>query len=530
MKTLIAKAEFKLCDKRQTTASPTIKFALYEEDHPTDVEVELLSCLGANGSTHYPSFHDTREPCGIARPSSDFLYVWHPEKIEEAIFCVHVEERALSGSEVEGERGPIGQMPDDVSDSASQLFYTGRTPSPPEQSMAKFRLSFGFKPNAPVTLGLWKPREVSVPVSDSVDSLPHQFKQMVEQLTTQDSLLTDVLLRGSHQLFMRPVLQFSDERRQYTDYRRVIRVETVEDLFPSDSTAQQCVPVLVKMKLRPFEESVSSISEAIIADVEIGYDFYRIGSIPGSSLQQRKTKQITNGLPMVRALVARIEDDGELETLELSKVDSWMVNGLVLGECYTLNEPLHEPHYILTSVYQGCRSMQELTEKVQTQRDNYWEHHTMDLPIAPTYSWRTFNREDHFPDSDEINTTIITVAVKCVNMLPKHIGGGNIILPAPKHMQFEVDSKATCRSVRKLLEMELAEDTGASADGRTSSRLFTPALQGKWRTMLWALPQIQGHSMLYKLSGCRLAHFLKPQTDEEDGRLYVEAHILPQDP
>ncbi|KAI7238358.1 hypothetical protein KC330_g2615 [Hortaea werneckii] len=521
MKSLIAQASFKLCNEGRTIENKTINYDLYEEDHTTDIELEILERLNANGGSHYPLFHVISEPCTIQRPIGDLLYIWHTEKIAGSVFCLHLYERYPQGAEAEVQ----GAGSDDVSDSASQLFVEDGSISPPDCPLANFRLSFGFKLNTPVNCNIWKPRNVAIPLSDKVESIPNQIRDMVQQIVLQDQSLSSALMQRNHRLHCRPVLQFNDERSIYAAYSRKVRVDTIADLFPSDGAAAQTTPVFVKMKLRPCDGTPDSIEGRVVADVDFGYEFFRVGSINITN-QVSASTQVSQKLLFARPLIAHFEADGENETFHLGKVDSWLVNGLEVGDCCT-SPPAHgEASFVLMGPYRGIESMEDLCEMVRYQRSECATASDQGVPIAPVYSWRMFDPREHNLGAFDNVARKITIAIKCVNLLPKHAGCSNLTMPSPTSMQLTKTCTSTATKIQELIEGELGDEN--HEDGRTTYLLFEPALREKWKLLLWAMPQIEGDALLFKFEQGTLADFMDWDCDEIDRRLYIEAHIIPR--
>ncbi|KAI7192086.1 hypothetical protein KC316_g5455 [Hortaea werneckii] len=521
MKSLIATANFKLCDEGRTILNKPINYDLYEEEHTTDIEFEILERLNANGGSHYPLFHVNSEPCAIQRPIGDLLYIWHAEKIAGSVFCLHLYERYPEDAEAEVQ----GAGSDDVSDSASQLFVEDGSISPPDCPLANFRLSFGFKLNAPVVGNIWKPRNVAIPLSDKVESIPNQVRDMVQQIALQDQGLSSALMQRNHRLHCRPILQFNDERRIYAAYSRKVRVDTIADLFPSDGAAAQTTPVFVKMKLRPCDGTPDSIEGRVVADVDFGNEFYRVGAM-NTTEHESSPEGARSKLPFTRALIAHFETDGENETFHLGKVDSWLVNGLEIGECCSSSPAHGETSFALTGPYRDVESMESLCEMVRNQRGECATASDQGVPIAPVYSWRAFDpREYRLGAFDNVVRKII-VAIKCVNLLPKHAGCSNLTMPSPTSMQLTKTCTSTATKIQELIEGELGDEN--HEDGRTTHLLFEPALLEKWKLLLWAMPQIEGDALLFKFEQGTLADFMDWDCDEIDCRLYIEAHIIPR--
>ncbi|KAI6892133.1 hypothetical protein KC318_g6882 [Hortaea werneckii] len=521
MKSLIAKASFKLCDEGRTIETKTINYDLYEEDHTTDIELEILERLDANGGSHYPLFHVNSEPCAIQRPIGDLLYIWHTEKIAGSVFCLHLYERYPEDAEVEVQ----GAGSDDVNDSASQLFVEDGSISPQGCPLANFRLSFGFKLNAPVDGSIWKPRNVAIPLSDKVESIPNQIRDMVQQIVLQDQGLSSALMQRNHRLLCRPILKFNDERRIYAAYSRKVRVDTIADLFPSNGAAARTTPVFVKMKLRPCGDTSDSIEGRVVAHVDFGNEYFRVGSINITN-QVSASTQASQKLPSTRALIAHFETDGENETFHLGKVDSWLVNGLEIGECCTSSPAHAETSFALTGPYRGIESMEDLCEMVRYQRGECATASDQGVPIAPVYSWRAFDPREYRLGVFEHVARKVTAAIKCVNLLPKHAGCSNLILPCPTSMQLKRTCTSTATKIQELIEGELGD--GNHEDGRTTHLLFESALREKWKLLLWAMPQIEGDALLFKFEQGKLADFIDWDCDEIDCRLYIETHIIPR--
>ncbi|KAI6835319.1 hypothetical protein KC342_g5769 [Hortaea werneckii] len=521
MKSLIATAKFKLCDEGRTIENRTTNYNLYEEDYTTDIELEILERLDANGGSHYPLFHVSSEPCAIQRPIGDLVYIWHSEKIAGAVFCLHLYERYPDGAEAEIQ----GAGSEDVSDSASQLFVEDGSESPPDCPLANFRLSFGFKLNVPIDGRNWMPRKVAIPLSDKVESISSQIREMVQQIARQDEGLSSALIQRNHRLHCLPVLQFNDERRLYATCGRKVRLDTIVDLFPSPGAAARTTPIFVKMKLRPCDDAPDSIEGRVVADVDFGYEFFRVGSINITD-QASTSMRAGDKLPFTRALIAHFENDGENETFHLGKVDSWLVNGLEVGECSNSSPAHGETSFALTGPYKDVESMEDLCEMVRRQRGECATASDQGVPIAPVYSWRAFDPREHRLGASDNIARKITVAIKCVNMLPKHAGCSNLVLPCPTSMQLRMMCTSTVNQVRDLIEGGFGDEN--HEDGRTTHLLFEPALREKWRLLLWAMPQIEGDALLFKFEQGSIAKFMEWDCDEIDCRLYMEAHIIPR--
>ncbi|KAI6825961.1 hypothetical protein KC327_g7880 [Hortaea werneckii] len=521
MKSLVAKAKVKLCDEGRMIENKTVNYDLYEEDHTTDIELEILEKLDANEGSHYPLFHVDSEPCAIQRPIGDLLYIWHSEKIIGSVFCLHLYERYPPDAVADA----AGADQDDVSDSASQLFVEDGSVSPPACPLAKFRLSFGFKPNAPVDCSIWKPREVAIPLSDKVDSIPSQIRDMVQQIALQDEGLGAALIQRNHRLHCLPVLQFNDERRLYATCSRKVRLNTIADLFPSDGAAARTTPIFVKMKLRPCDDAPDSTEGKVVADVDFGYEFFRVGSV---NITEHDSTSMGAGdeLPFTRALIAHFETDGENETFHLDKVDTWLVNGLEVGECCNSTPAHGETSFALTGAYRGIESMEALLEMVRRQRGECATASDQGVPIALVYSWRVLDPREHRLGVFNNVARKITVTIKCVNMLPKHAGCSNLVLPCPTSMQLAMLCTSKATQVRDLIEGELEDEN--NEDGRTTHLLFEPALREKWRLLLWGMPQIEGDASLFKFEQGKIATFMDWDCDKIDCRLYMEAHIIPR--
>jgi hypothetical protein len=87
----IATATFRLC--KSTTTSTT--YNLTVSCSPMQAELDILARLSADGYSYFSTFHHERESCVFGRPLADLLEIWHPEKIEEEIFCLHLHGRQV---------------------------------------------------------------------------------------------------------------------------------------------------------------------------------------------------------------------------------------------------------------------------------------------------------------------------------------------------------------------------------------------------------------------------------------------------
>ncbi|KAK4544499.1 hypothetical protein LTR36_004071 [Oleoguttula mirabilis] len=517
----IATATFKLCDVGRHSDSVSTSYDLYEQSSRTQVEIEILALLHEDGHTHFPAFHEASESCVLQRPLGDLIRIWHAEMIEGSTFCLHLHESESHADEEETDDAL--QMSCDADLPSSELDTLFLTPSPPHhlRDTIIFRLTFGFKDDAPIDHDLWRPYDLRVKLSTLTESLPLLIKEAAEEIAANDTGLISILLNNSHKLFLRPLLVFGDERDDYADFTRKVRVETLAELFPSTPALTTSVPVRVKVKLRVVDDDApSDLSEAIVADTELGYQFSRLGSLKAARLGDLDDSEV----PIECAIVAWVEDDG---TVHLNKVQTWLINGLCLGECYTVNEVGYDiSSYVWTFDYEDAENVEELCTLVRAYAESGEPEAAGEVLIAPTYSFRTYDPAHHGLSLSGWPKTGVRIAVKCVNMLRKHSGGSNIIFPAPENFQLEVESVDTAESVLMLIETELNVDY--HEDGRTSSRLFQTAMYGKWQLEMWVLPQIDGETTMYKYKEGSLTQFLDSERGFADGRLYVEAHIVPR--
>ncbi|KAK5118719.1 hypothetical protein LTR85_007925 [Meristemomyces frigidus] len=520
----IAAATFTICDTDLEQEGPSISYNLYEGDSLLEAEKDVLSLLNEDGSRCFPAFHEASEPCILQRPLSDLVNIWHPDKIDGSVFCLHLYERAASAEtgRADGDdprRTPIVKD-EEPSSELETLFLT---PSPPEhlRSSILFRLTFAFKDSAPVDHGLWVPLDLRVKLSEPTESLPLLVKEAIEEVASKDENLTSTLINHSHQLFVRPEIHFGDEREIYSDFTRKVRVHTLADFFPSTPALTTSIPVQVKVKLRAVEDALSDLTEAIVADTEIGYQFFRLGSLK----TVRTSNTDNSSIPVDCAVVAWLEEDG---TVHLNKVHTWLINGMCLGECHAMNEAEYDTSsYDWTVDYEDAENIEELSALVRAYSESDEVGAILgEVPLGPTYSFRLYDPTEHGMGLDGWPKTGIRIAVKIVNMLPKHSGGSNIIFPAPENFQLEVEPVDTAASVAMLIEGELMEEV--HEDGRTSSRLFQSVLYGKWRMEMWVLPQIDGQTTMFRYTEGSLTQFLDPDRGRMDGRLYLEAHIVPR--
>ncbi|KAK5109634.1 hypothetical protein LTR62_006871 [Meristemomyces frigidus] len=103
----IATASFRRCEDdndEEIEVKRTIQYTLSLLPSPTTTETEIMALLGRDWREFYCTFHELREPCLYARPVSDLVEIWHPDKIEGNTFCLHFGQRSrrVSDREVVG--------------------------------------------------------------------------------------------------------------------------------------------------------------------------------------------------------------------------------------------------------------------------------------------------------------------------------------------------------------------------------------------------------------------------------------------
>ncbi|KAK4554121.1 hypothetical protein LTR86_008962 [Recurvomyces mirabilis] len=105
----IATASFRLCsdddieEEEDDDQAHIIQYTLTLTPCPLATEIAILKLLDTDGHLFYCTFHEEREPCVYRRPVSDLIQVWHPEKVEGGVFCLHVARRGRRISEAEVE-------------------------------------------------------------------------------------------------------------------------------------------------------------------------------------------------------------------------------------------------------------------------------------------------------------------------------------------------------------------------------------------------------------------------------------------
>ncbi|KAK3671599.1 hypothetical protein LTR78_008522 [Recurvomyces mirabilis] len=103
----IATASFRLCsdddieEEEDDDQAHIVQYTLTLTPCPLATEIFILKLLDTDGHLFYCTFHEEREPCVYRRPVSDLIQVWHPDKVEGGVFCLHVAKRGRRISEAE---------------------------------------------------------------------------------------------------------------------------------------------------------------------------------------------------------------------------------------------------------------------------------------------------------------------------------------------------------------------------------------------------------------------------------------------
>lgn len=280
------------------------------------------------------------------------------------------------------------------------------------------------------------------------------------------------------------------------------------------------------MELHAVKDAPVDLSDAIVPDTEIGYHFFRLGSI-GKRTPREELRE--SHVPVDYALVAGIGcTDTDDDDVVIFKVPTWSLNGVCIGECYAGSHESFSRSYDWADENSSAQTHTQLSDLVRAHRDNDNDNEEPGdgVPIAPTYTFRPYDPAKLSLGLHGWPRTGISIAVHCVNLLGSSSSASNIVLPAPENLQLDVEANDTPASLREHICDELGK--AHYRDGRTSLGLFRPALEGKWKMVLWVMPQIEGRAGMYQYTEGSLRRFLDPEGGKRDGRLYVEAHIVPQ--
>ncbi|KAK0920817.1 hypothetical protein LTR91_002496 [Friedmanniomyces endolithicus] len=533
----IATATFRLCNKPDT-----IVHHLSLATSPTKTELGVLFALGENGRTSYCTFHEERESCVVGRPLSDLLAIWHPEKIEGSLFCLHMHARQLrlsdedvraaerewhgSGAEVGGEAKTTVAK---GAESASKKTDKGKgrakerqsTTGGPDDSVT-LRLSFLQDEDSLLDPAVWRDVNISVLLSSRIDCLPQLMKAAIIKLVTRDKPLFAMLQKGSGNIVIKPCIRFNDSRDCYVDFENgKVMVVTFAGLFSAVSEVMT-IDVMVEVMGNEVETAPQTPTDAVQPFVCNTNEIFRLGNV---RKKPNSTPSKASDIPHEMIVVGGLDDD---TAVHLAAVPVFSVNSLLIGDCYTgVTMIAYKETYDWAEKYADATSVEDLATLVRAHRKDKPNSATQ-LPIRQNYSFGRFVGLEHGLKMTRWPATGVHLTVRCVNMLPADPNGEEemIVFPALKHTRYTLEAVDNVDSVKTMIREEIR---GRGKDGRTCGRLFEEEMVGKWQMVLWVLPQIDGTATLYRWLEGGAMQFLRlgtSTTGKTDGRLFIEAHVL----
>ncbi|KAK0883877.1 hypothetical protein LTR87_002355 [Friedmanniomyces endolithicus] len=533
----IATATFRLCNKPNT-----IVHHLSLATSPTKTELGVLFALGENGRTSYCTFHEERESCVVGRPLSDLLVIWHPEKIEGSLFCLHMHARQLrlsdedvraaerewhgtgveAGREAETSVAKGAELVSKKTDKGKgrakeRQSTTGR----PDDSVT-IRLSFMQDEDSVLDPAVWRDVNISVLLSSRVDRLPQLMKAAITKLVTRDKPLFAMLQKGNSNVVTKPSIQFNDSRDCYVDFENgKVMVVTFAGLF-SASSEVKTINATVELMGNEVETAPQRPADAVEPFVCNTNEIFRLGNVrKKTDFTPSKASDVSHEM----IIVGGLDDD---MGVRLAAVPVFSVNSVLIGDCYTgITLIKYKETYDWAEKYADATSLEDLATLVRAHRKDKPNSATQ-LPLRQNYSFRRFVGIDHGLKMTRWPATGAHLTVRCVNMLPADPNDEDamIVFPALKHTRYTLEAVDNVDSVKTMIREEIR---GRGKDGRTCGRLFEDEMAGKWKMVLWVLPQIDGTATLYRWLEGGAMQFLRlgtSTTGKTDGRLYVEAHIL----
>ncbi|KAK5118746.1 hypothetical protein LTR85_007952 [Meristemomyces frigidus] len=319
-----------------------------------------------------------------------------------------------------------------------------------------------------------------------------------------------------------------------------LNIELVRDLFDSPREEKHRPHVLVKVSLQPDRKATGVLKDAVRPQyAPAPYDYWRVGD--AIEIADCASANPGNGDPSIshhEVLLAWRRKE-KPQKIHLMKMPVYDFGDFCVGdkECddWGAETPMR-PNYRWRPEYETIRTASnpnaELRELLKQHPPDERGWTGPGVPFLPYYTFNIYqpNTIDVGISRTSWTSGKLRVAVRCVSFL------ASVDVDFPADIRFSVAKgkdthAAVCEQIKTALRT--ADNEG---DVPKSAVLFDEKHDGEWKMQLWVMPQTPDQAKLYdwraKTAG-KLQHLTDFISHDfakiGDGRLFVEAHIVPKD-
>lgn len=377
----------------------------------------------------------------------------------------------------------------------------------------------------------WKSERKDVPADATMEDVTTIVWDRLRVKVGKDRALLSHLRQHMANLSFTTEITFGDERDRYAnaDEWGVSHIELVSDLFVNPEKETSEIPITVKLQR---VTAVAGETEGQVG-VENGKmarrTYHRLGTFKPEA---RKGLIELQNIPACWTLLGWYSDDSNRNDFQISKVHTWSINGLSIGDCDHGGLLSRLPKSVkLDPTYQSDTAVSK--QSIQKLLGAAGQQRTLDLeasvPVLPTYTFNNYDPEettDHVGYPGRISKGILSAHIHVATRFIEQLGS-SIEFPVDKVLIFteDADHVEICQQLSAVIR-----GFRKGSNGEAPIRLLEEPLNGTWCWELWVLPQVHGWKKMFRFEHRTLKQFLDTQIVEAEGelQLYMEARVAPK--
>ena len=517
-----------------------------------DCERALLQEFGAEDDNSVIRLHFGTEPCSVQRSVQDLFNIIASRgmTVPDEVFCLHflgstTSERSSATDEEMTE--PLNQVEDSTlhadetsnddsasaSDANNVMMEDDNGQGPEEDEVEHFEIQANNDPLISVKLNfvsdpsrlpldpmIWSERTLSFP---SKTSFKDVFVDMLEHSRLVLGGDPALCRKGQQCIRFRPCVTHRNERARYANHDQFGKshIEHLEDFFEDPSADDLSISVTAHLTLDGTWSTSDAPFKILFQAWCRDYEIYRIGDDAEGGMPYHCDTKDT--------LVGWLDKKNKKAKLGVHAVRTCLVNGRRLGDCDTgrLIGGIIPASLALDERYGGISASESMISEFLKADENaaITEALARDSPVAPVYSFNHSGPEmrgvgyHKWPDGKNI-----IVNVRFVDLWTKTATDGTAEwLPFYDHGSVLYQGGNTFPDVMRSVNHQLEDVVGKKEQSRIDA-LFNDHNVGKWKYLLWVLPQKRNVTKMFRFQGGSLARFMS--ADGKSRQLYMEAHIV----
>ncbi|KAM3423866.1 hypothetical protein BST61_g1262 [Cercospora zeina] len=388
---------------------------------------------------------------------------------------------------------------------------------------------------------LWEPCNFRLSATEPLRSLPFLFEALVEQRLRKDMDLSDILCDGQHVVKLSSSIALPGScSNEIISLDENPRINVLNDLFSDPRAPQLVLTARVQLTVQTFDQGIIPPDEQIHLptwhDPTDAYRILRIGFVPlqnGDEAELAETVHDNrrNDVGYMQVLIMWIHR--ETGACHLRRCHAFEFDDFCIGDPFedtSWNRRMfsNRDYFLgrLASVQKNAGTKEDLrkliNELVSEEEDEDAQMGT-GIPFLPTYCYNEFRSAKLGVGLLEWPKQGVDVAATFVN---KYSGVKNVTFK--RDVRIIVEKGDGFDDVVKCLLKEIDCKGWEYGTCSNSAKLFGDKHRGKWKLLLWVMPQLEQRK-LYRYTSGNLLQFLSPALTVRttDKRLYVEAHIVP---